>query len=109
MNQFSREDQVWLLHGLTGSECGVLKLKNGRLSFITDEGRKVFDADLSELTEVKYPFFYFGGGVIFKIGGEKFRLSFIQPGNTSLGEYASIPDARALGKAWKPIFLPDAN
>jgi hypothetical protein len=109
MSQTSREDQVWLLHGLTGSECGILKFGNGRLSFTADDGRRVFDAAPSELKDVKYPFLSAGAGVNFKIGSESYRLSFIQPSNTSLGEYASIPDARALGKAWKPILESGAS
>ena len=109
MNQISREDRVWLLHGLTGSESGVLKLNRGRLSFVTDAGRQVFDAALSELKGVKYPLLSAGAGVNFEIGSEKYRVSFIQPGNTAMGEYASIPDARALGKAWKPILESGAS
>lgn len=95
------ESQAWLLHGLTGSEGGVLKLKHGRISFPTDAGRQVFDVALGEVSEIKFPWLYFGAGMTLKIGDEKHRLSFIQPGNTAGGEHANIMDARDLGDIWK--------
>ncbi len=83
---------------MTGSEGGVLKLKHERISFTTDAGRQVFDVALGEVSEIKFPWLHFGAGMTLKIGEEKYRLSFIQPGNTAGGEYASISDARAMGK-----------
>jgi hypothetical protein len=103
MKHVSRTDHVWLLRGLTGSESGVLKFNRGRLSFTTDEDHQIFNADLCELKNVKYPLLSAGTCVNFTIGGEKYRISFIQPGNTAMGADASISEARALGKAWKPI------
>jgi hypothetical protein len=111
---------AWLLRGATGSTEGVLELSGGRLTFTTtgvyqgapltgtderggEEGR-VFDASLSEVTDVTFPWYYFGGGAKLTVGGERYRLSFLKPQNTQLTEYAAtgdIPSGRRTGKAWK--------
>ena len=99
MAQDSLVDTVWLLKGVVASEEGTLTLKNGRLSLVTD--KPIFDCALSEVQAVAFPWLYFGAGCTLKINGAKYRLSFIQPGNTAGGEYASIPDARRKGQRWK--------
>src|SRR5687767_8340658 len=99
MAQHFLSDKVWLLKGVVGSEEGTLTLKNGRLSLTTD--KPIFDCPLIEVQAVGFPWLYFGAGCTLKINGAKYRLSFIQPGNTAGGEYASIPDARRKGQRWK--------
>ena len=106
MSQPTLRSQVWLLHGLTGNTPGTLTLKNERLSFTGDDDKIIFDTASGEVSEVKFPWHNFGGGCEFKIGADKYRVSFIQPGNTAGGETASIGDARALGKRWKAALLP---
>lgn len=100
-------NRAWLLKGLSGSEEGMLTLENGRLSFVlglvTDE--LVFDCPLSEVREIKFPWLYFGTGCTLKINSVKYRLSFIQPGNTAGGEYAGIPEARRVGRIWKETLI----
>lgn len=74
---------VWLLKGATGSTEGVLELVEGRLSFTptgvyqgpgirsdrrAQEGGRAFDFPLSEVSDATYPWYYFGGGVKFKVG-----------------------------------------
>ena len=105
MNRKVLEDESLAAESLAGSEGGVLQLKKGRISFETDTARKVFDAAMNEVSEIKFPWLYMGAGMILSIGEEKFRLSFIRPGNTSGGEYASISDARATGKIWRAALL----
>ena len=99
MPQHSLSDRVWLLKGLSGSEAGTLTLKNGRLRFVTD--KPILECPLAEVQSVHFPWLYLGAGCTLKINGMKYRLSFIQPGNTAGGEYASISDARAKGRRWK--------
>ena len=99
MAQHFLSDEVWLLKGLIASEAGTLTLQNGRLTFVTN--KTVFDGPLTQVQAVDFPWFYFGAGFILKINGMKYKLSFIQPGNTAGGEYASIPDARHKGQRWK--------
>lgn len=96
-------DKAWLLKGLVASEMGRLTLEDGRLSFTTDE--IVFDSPLSEVQEIRFPWLYFGAGCTLKINGVKYRLSFIQPGNTAGGEYAGIPDAQRTGRRWKAALI----
>lgn len=104
MKQHFLSDTVWLLKGLIASEAGVLTLKNDRLSFTTD--KSIFDSPLSEVQGIDFPLIYFGAGFVLKLGGAKYKFSFIQPGNTAGGEYASIPEARDKGKRWKAALTP---
>ncbi|MES2459157.1 MAG: hypothetical protein V4671_01140 [Armatimonadota bacterium] len=104
MKQQFLSDTVWLLKGLIASEAGILTLKNGRLSFATD--KPLFDSPLSDVQDINFPLIYFGAGFVMKLNGAKYRFSFIQPGNTAGGEYASIPDARDKGKRWKAALTP---
>lgn len=99
MAQHFLSDKVWLLKGVVASEEGTLSLKKGRLSLTTD--KPIFDCALTEMQAVGFPWLYFGAGCTLKINGTKYRLSFIQPGNTAGGEYASITDARGKGQRWK--------
>jgi hypothetical protein len=73
---------AWLLVGITRSVPGVLELVDGRFAFTTEEGL-VFDAPLSEVSEVKFPWYYFGGGVKFRVGAGSYRLSFVRPNDAS--------------------------
>lgn len=91
--------QAWLLTGLTRSIPGILESANGRFALTTEEGR-VFDVPLSEVTGVKFPWYYFGGGVKFHIGVNRYRLSFVKPTGYS-GEIGDIGEGRRAGKVWK--------
>ena len=97
-------DQVWLLKGLIASEAGTLTLKQGHLSFATDT--PIFDCPLIQVQAIDFPWYYFGAGCVMKINDTKYRLSFIQPGNTAGGEYTSIADARRKGQRWKTALAP---
>jgi hypothetical protein len=113
---------VWQLLGLFGNRPGLLELAKGRLAFTTDEGR-VFEAPLSEVSGIKFPWYYFGGGMKVRIGAAKYRFSFVRPngaedvpgqllaraGNpagallTVGRKIADIGSGRQAGKAWKSI------
>jgi hypothetical protein len=82
---------AWLLVGLTRSKPGVLELADGRFAFTTEEGT-VFEVSLSEVSEVKFPWYYFGGGVKLRIGADRYRLSFVRPNDAS-----DIPDRLLAG------------
>ena len=72
---------------MSGNVPGVLELADGRLSFTTEEGR-VFETPVSGVSEVKFPWYYFGMGVKFKV--------------------SDIGKGRKAGKAWKSVLLPGA-
>jgi len=107
--------QAWLLIGITRSLPGVLESTDGRLLYTTEE-KRVFDVPLSDVTDVNFPWYYFGGGVKFKIGTESYRLSFVQPDDgsgeapykTEFGDPAAffatgIFGGRRAGRAWKSV------
>jgi hypothetical protein len=109
--------KAWLLVGMTRSIPGVLELDGGRL-ILTTEQEQVFDVSLTEVTEIRFPWYYFGGGLKLQIGAEGFRLSFVQPDDANdvplhlldgrkfnegkaFSSAGEIFDGRRVGKAWK--------
>ena len=94
-----------LLSGLTGSAAGELRLTQGRLVFETHDGRRLLDAALGEISAVKFPWYYFGGGIKLRIGTDNYRLSFTRPANLpedfSESHAGDISSGRQSGAAWK--------
>ena len=116
---------AWLLVGLTRSIPGVLQLLEGRLIFTIDEDN-VFDAPVSEVTDVVFPWYYFSGGVKLKVSDKPYRLSFVRPNNaadipgrllarvggsvgalaaltTTARKFKDMGEGRAAGKAWRAV------
>jgi len=108
--------QVWVLRGMTSSTPALLELVEGRLALTIEEARE-FEVALEEITEVKFPWHYFGGGAHLTVRGQVYRLSFVKPNNAAehlsdrlSGEegllsaghkIAAIGEGRAAGQAWK--------
>ena len=88
---------AWLLTGIVGSVSGVLELTGGRLAFMTEQ-RSLFEVPLSRVSNVSFPWYYFGGGVKFRIGADRYRMSFVEP-----GESGDIGEGRRAGKAWQKV------
>jgi hypothetical protein len=119
---------AWQMVGITVSVPGVLELADGRLGFTTVEGR-VFEAPLAEVSDVVFPWYYFGGGVKLRVGGEQVRISFVRPndatdvpGRVLAGEgdagaalltvgrkVDDIGQGRAAGSAWRAILEAGAD
>ncbi len=74
-------------------------MTDGRLAFTTGE-RCLFDVPLPEVSDVVFPWYYFGGGVKFIIGATSYRLSFVEPNDT-----LAIGEGRRAGKAWKSVLV----
>jgi hypothetical protein len=89
---------AWLLIGTFRTAAGWLDLTAGRLRFSTPD-QVVFDVPLAEVTDVDWPWYYFGGGVRLSAAGEKYRLSFVLPNG------AGYPSARAAASAGDPAAL----
>lgn len=89
---------AWLMTGVSGSEPGHLELINGRLVFAGNKGSR-FDFPLAEVSDIKFPWYYFNGGMKFRVGADSFRISFVEPHN----DHADIVGGRELGKAWKQV------
>ncbi|BCM88910.1 hypothetical protein IAD21_00752 [Abditibacteriota bacterium] len=94
----SYSSPAWLLIGIHGSKPGTLRLNNGRLSYSNDDQQCLFDVPVSEVKDLDFPWYYFGGGVNFKIGADKYRLSFVQPHQ----EYG-LAEGLEVAKVWKPL------
>ena len=64
-----------------GSRDGELRLADGRISF-TMPDRMLFDAPVSELSDVKFP--RWQGGKVFKlkVNGKRFRIALNKSGST---------------------------
>ncbi len=90
------EDTVWRMIRISGSERGRLVLTKDRFSFQGEKGTR-FDVPNSAILAVKFPWYYFGGGMKVTIGPDTYRFSFMEPHN----EYASIGDGRETGAKWK--------
>ena len=112
---------AWILEGMTVSVPALLELDDGRLRCLTQD-RVAFDVALSDVTDVVFPWYYFGGGVKLRADGAEFRLSFVVPNGA---EYASarlladqgnagslllvgskardIASGRAAGRRWREL------
>jgi hypothetical protein len=75
---------AWLLTGIA-NKPGVLELGRGRHAFTAGDGR-VFEAALADVTNINFPWYYFGGGVKLQVDRHKYRISFVRPNG---GDYAA--------------------
>ncbi|MEO3785007.1 hypothetical protein ABGB12_16840 [Actinocorallia sp. B10E7] len=132
MNAQHLQTLAWLIMGSTGSTPGVLGTEGGRLRFeahgrgaltmgqlrtleqrtghsgLTDlltmgHSLVLFDVPLQEVGQVRFPWYYFGGGMKLTVAGSPYRFSFLQPQNaqTTPSHVAGIGAGRASGRAWK--------
>jgi hypothetical protein len=89
---------AWLLIGTFRTAAGWLDLTAGRLRFSTPD-EVVFDVALAEISDVVWPWYYFGGGVKLSAAGEPYRLSFVLPNG------AEYPTARLVAETGDPAAL----
>ena len=89
---------AWLLIGTFRTAAGWLDLTAGRLRFSTPD-QIVFDVQIDQVTDVVWPWYYFGGGVKLRAAGEPYRLSFVLPNG------AEYPTARLAAEAGDPASL----
>ncbi len=102
MSSDSYQSPAWLLEGLTGSTYGTLQLRKGRLTFDAN-GVLVFDVPIDNVRDVVFQWYYFSGGVKFRIGADKYRISFVEPGNRS--DFTDVVGGRDNGKIWKKVLM----
>ena len=100
--------EAWLLRGITGNLPGILSLANGRFTFVADDGQMVFDSPVTEVSDVKVPWYYFGGGMKLRVGAERYRLSFVRP-TAAGGGVADIPEGRGACKMWRSLLEPSRS
>jgi hypothetical protein len=70
---------AWILVGLTRNLPGWMAYCDGWISFADIDGEVLFVAELSDVTDLKFPWYYFGGGLKMKVLGERYRISFLRP------------------------------
>ncbi|WP_309707310.1 hypothetical protein [Armatimonas sp.] len=95
MSRDKLSTSVWLLQGLFKSTSGILELTQDRLVF-KSAGETVFDTPRESLTDVSFPWYYFGAGVVLSIDSKRYRFSFVEP-----GENGDLVSGREAGKSWK--------
>ena len=92
---------------LTMGQLRTLEQRTGRpgLTDMLTMGHSLvlFDAPLAEVENVRFPWYYFGGGMKLTVSGHPYRFSFLQPQNTQTApaHVAGIGSGRAGGRAWK--------
>ncbi len=86
---------VWLLQGFFKNTTGILELSQDRLVF-RSAGETVFEVPLDSVTNISFPWYYFGGVVVFLIDSKRYRFSFVAP-----GENGDLVSGRAAGTSWK--------
>ena len=69
---------AWILAGRLRHVPGLLVADRGRLEFHTDDGT-AFAAPISEVGPVTWPWWWFGGGLVATVRGERFKITFIRP------------------------------
>lgn len=89
---------AWLLEGITRSIPGWLEWTDGRLRFATAD-QVVFDVARRDVSNIRYPWYYFGGGVKLHVAGTPRRLSFVKPNG------AEVAMGRAAGELGSPLAL----
>jgi hypothetical protein len=87
------------------AKLGTLRLERGRLSF-RERGANasVFDVALSDIGNVKFPFYNLGSVVRFDAAGKRYRLAFLASERRFKWSGARISDvrpARRWGRQWK--------
>lgn len=114
---------AWHLRGITRSLPGRLHLEANTISFVYDDGDVLFRAPLSEVREIVFPWYYFGGGCKLTVEGVRYRLSFVRPNDADdamdrlaagagdagavysqvAGKFIDIGSGRAAGRVWEEV------
>lgn len=120
---------AWLLRGIS-SIPGELALRDSRVSFTAQDAGSawdwqlkklelvsgspgfmetlkrgtavtLFDAPLTEII-VRSPWYYFSGGLVLKVRGRSYRVSFGGPAGSSSAsdEFQAVSSMRRVGKSW---------
>lgn len=70
---------AWLMLGMTQSLPGILYYDGQHFGFETDDESHCIKCSLNELINIKYPWYYFGGGFKATANGKPFRISLVKP------------------------------
>ncbi len=67
---------AWLIGGLRNVP-GYLATAQGGLTFVSDT--PVFDVPLAQVTDVSWPWWWFGGGLKLTAAGQRWKITFVRP------------------------------
>ena len=83
---------AWILAGRLRHVPGLLVADRGRLEFRTADG-PAFAAPFAQVGPVTWPWWWFGGGFVATVGGERFKVTFIRPNGAPAAPGTSLADA----------------
>jgi hypothetical protein len=69
---------AWILAGRLRNVLGVLVAERGVLEFRTESG-PAFTAPVTDVGPVTWPWWWFGGGFVATVRGERFKITFVRP------------------------------
>jgi hypothetical protein len=69
---------AWVMAGWGRNVPGALVAGGGRLAFLAEDG-VLFDVPIAEVTDVTWPWHWFGGGVRLHAAGTPFKITFVLP------------------------------
>jgi hypothetical protein len=93
---------AWILAGRLRNVPGLLVADRGRLEFHTGSG-PAFAAPIAEVGPVTWPWWWFGGGLVATVRGERFKITFVRPNG------APAADADLLDAAFRAGGLVDSG
>ena len=82
---------AWILAGRLRNVPGLLVADRGRLEFHTGSG-PAFAAPIGEVGPVTWPWWWFGGGLVATVRGERFKITFVRPNGAPAAD-ADLLDA----------------
>jgi hypothetical protein len=82
---------AWIMAGWGRNIAGVLVAGAGRLAFLAEEGA-LFDVPITAVSDVSWPWHWFGGGVKLRADGTPYKITFILP-NGAVEASPSLLDA----------------
>lgn len=96
---------AWQMIGMTISEPAMLIFDGEQLKLITENEKNGFAGHFSEVKNITFPWYYFGGGFKCEIKNQKFRVSLVKPnGGAYLSTKASFRIRDLLKTAGKKGF-----
>jgi hypothetical protein len=69
---------AWIMAGRLRNVAGMLAAGEGRLAFVTAAG-PVFSVPITEVGDVTWPWYWFGGGCRLTAAGQQYKITFVRP------------------------------